>query len=319
MINAVVKHLIYMAVLMVLPTVSFGQIRYAAPIDSSANQLWTNTDSKLTCKLIHDSPRYGHAEFKTYGGHELKSSLQIVPRLGINDNSVMRFIATKPEWQSGGREVLLGKIKIYTGFNPYTGATLAWKILSALSHGQQIFMPYTDDKIASGQNIIPSLSPMGFDKAYQRYITCQENLLRVNYSDIQMLPLVFNYQENELTTKSKQRIQSQIDYIKEDKSVNQVTIRAYSYDMNNKNDNVKMALMRAEKIKEMFIEAGVKDNMIKVIPFNALTLPKDRENPPANYSVTARNALVSLDRDNSLVDRDLDVVVPDVGADSGEE
>ncbi len=295
-----------------------SQIRYSAPIDGTAQKLWSNTNSKLSCVLTHDIPGFGNAEFKTYAGRILKSSMMLHPRLGINDKSVMRFISTKPEWQSGGREILLGKIDLFSGFDPYTGETLAWKVLGALSHGQQILMPYTDSKIAEGQNIIPMISPLGFDKAYQSYLTCQQQLLRVNFSDVQMLPLAFKFREKELTNKSKQQIAQQIEYIKEDKSINGVIIRAYSYDMQTKTENIRMAEDRGEVLRQMYIDAGLNADTVSVVKFNALSLPKDRENPTPNYTVTARNALVSLERDNSLVDKDLDTKVEDVGANTGE-
>ncbi|MCR5536648.1 MAG: OmpA family protein [Succinivibrio sp.] len=311
---SVLKFKLLLGMMWLLPCLAMGQVRYSAPIDSSANKLWSNTDSKLACTLIHDIPRFGYAEFKTYGGRVLKSSMQLVPKLGINDKSEIRFISTKPEWQSGGREVLLGRVPIYTGFNPYVGATLAWKILSALSHGQQILMPYTDEKLAAGQNIIPSLSPLGFDKPFQSYMTCQEHLLRVNFADVQMLPLAFQFQSEELTNKSRQRLQSQLDYIKEDKSITVVTIRAYAYDMKTKNENIVMADKRAETLRKLYVAAGIADGQINVVKFNALTLPRDRDVMTPNYNVTARNALVSLERDNAMVDKDLDAQVPDVGA-----
>ena len=40
------------------------------------------------------------------------------------------------------------------------------------------------------------------------------------------------------------------------------------------------------------------------------------ENPIVDESVTARNALISLERDTALINKDLEVEVPDVGADS---
>ncbi|MGN0901918.1 MAG: hypothetical protein ACI4M9_01410, partial [Succinivibrio sp.] len=141
---------------------SSDQIRYQAPLDSSAKKLWSNESSRIKCSLIFDIPSYGFANFMTYSGRTLRSALTIHPKLGIGQSSYMRFISTKPEWHSAAHEHLLGRIALYEGFAPYVGPTLSWKILSELSHGNQILMPYTDTKLASGQNIIPSLSPLGF-------------------------------------------------------------------------------------------------------------------------------------------------------------
>lgn len=295
-------------------TTAAAQLRYGAPIDGTAQELWSHTDSKLACALIHEIPGFGHAQFNTYAGRVLKSSVQIEPQRGINADSLMRFVATRPEWQSGGHEILLGKVRLYRGFPPYAGGTLAGKILTALQHGQQILMPYTDETYAAGQNIVPALSPLGFEPAYRQYLRCQQQLLRVNYADVQMLPLAFKYQERELTTESQRRMQDQLDYLKEDRAVNEVVIRANAYDMRNKSENVNMAAERGEALRKMYLDAGIAEELITVVKFNALSLPRERDYATPNHAVTARNALVALGRDESLVDRNVDANAPDVGA-----
>ncbi len=305
----------------ILPLGAMAQIRYSAPLDGEiSKKLWSTQDSKLVCRLIHDIPGFGHADFKTYAGRQRKSSLEIYPKLGINQPSSMRFIATKPEWQSGGREELLGKVDLYNGFNPYAGATLSWKILSALNDGKQVLMPYTDEKRASGQNIIPTLSPLGFKKPYDSYLNCQQNLLKVNYSDVQMLPLAFLFRTSELTKNSQERLKSQIEYIKQDASVKKITIKAYAYEMPNRAENIKVAEERGLAIKAIYTAAGIKEEIIEIEKFNSLTLPRaaETEGTPEDHSITSRSALILLERDSSLIDRELDANVPDVGAETGE-
>jgi outer membrane protein OmpA-like peptidoglycan-associated protein len=296
----------------------WAQIRYEPKIDQSAKKLWSVSDSKIQCELINDIPGYGTALFRTYSGKTRKTSLTIHPRLGITQNSTMRFIATRPEWQSGGPEHLLGRIKLYSGFDAWAGPTVAWKVLNALSQGQQIFMPYTNSTLASGQNIIPSMSPLGFKPQYEKYLDCQQRLLPVSYTDVQMLPVVFKFQKDELTGRSLERLKQQIDYLKEDKAVEAITIRAFAYDMTSKDDNIALARKRSDALKKFYTDAGFKEGMIEVKEFNSLTLPVYAEGDPADESPQARNGLVTLSRDSSKVNRDLETTVPDVGAGTGE-
>lgn len=296
----------------------FSQIRYQASMDPGARKLWSNQGNQLSCSLIFDIPSYGYANFMTYSGRILHSAMMLYPKLGIGQSSVMRFISTKPEWHSSSSENLLGKIDLYTGFNPYVGPTLHWKLLSELDHGNQILMPYTDNKLALGQNIIPSISPLGFKEGYKKYLQCQEKLLRVNFSDIRLLPLVFKYQSDELTAKSLSLLKEQIEYINADPSVSKITIRAYAYDLEQNADNVNMAKERAENLKTLYTEAGINEKIIEIVPFNTLTLNTKESNPVVNESVTARNALISLERDIAKINKDMEVIVPDVGANTGE-
>lgn len=301
-----------------ISTDAFCQIRYEAPIDPSAKKLWSNDSSRVKCSLIFDIPSYGFASFVTYSGRNLRSAMVIVPKLGIREPSVMRFISAKPSWHSHANETLLGKIDLYEGFRPYIGPTLSWKILTSLSDGNQILMPYTDKKLANGQNIIPSLSPIGFDDAFKKYLSCQEQLIRVNFNDIKMTPLVFRVKTDELTAKSQRILNEQLEYLKHDPSIIKISIRAYAYDMEKAPENVSLAHDRAEMLKKAYTSIGIKEDIIEIVPFNSLTLNTKESNPVADTSVTARNALITLDRDNAMINKDMEVNVPDVGANTGE-
>jgi len=252
----------------------------------------------------------------TYSGKSLKTALMIYPKLGIGQSSTMRFIASKPDWHASSNEELLGKIALYPGFKPYVGPTLSWKILANLDRGNQIMMPYTDDKLAKGENIIPTLNPLGFKAAFKKYLSCQEQLLRVNFNDIKMMPLVFKLHKDELTAKSQKHFDEQLEYLKYDKSITKVTIRAYAYDMKQNADNIALAKDRAQVLKDAYLKIGIAEDVIEIVPFNSLTLNTKEENPIVDESVTARNALISLERDTALINKDLEVEVPDVGADS---
>ncbi len=309
-----IKYLIVAMAL--LSTSAFAQIRYATSITPNAKNLWSTKSNRMTCSLYYEITDYGYANFLTYSGRNLKSALIIHPKLGIGQASVMRFVAAKPDWYSNSKEKLLGKIDLYPGFNPYIGPTLSWKILANLDVGNQILMPYLDDKLASGQNIIPAISPLGFKEAYKKYLSCQEQLIRVNFNDIKMMPLVFKLKSSKLTAKSEQSFNEQLEYLKYDKSISNITIRAYAYDMKVNADNITLAKERAQALKQAYVDIGIDENIIKIVPFNSLTLNTKEENPIADESVTARNAMISLQRDTALINKDLVVEVPDVGADS---
>ncbi len=316
-INSVLKYLCL--ALSVAVSTGYGQIRYSAPMDpQAAKKLWSNETSRITCRLIFDIPSYGFANFMTYGGRDLRSAMTLHPKLGIGQASSMRFIAAKPDWNSSGAERLLGKIDLYAGFNPYIGPTLSWKLLSELDHGNQILMPYTDKKLASGENIVPTLNPMGFKEAYKKYLSCQEQLIRVNYNDIRMMPLVFKYQSTELTAKSQDMLNEQVEYLKYDKSIIKISIRAYAYDMSKAQDNINLAKDRADALKKAYTDIGIKEDIIEIVPFNALTLNTKDENPISNEAATSRNALISLERDNAMINKDMEVNIPDVGANTGD-
>ena len=130
------------------------------------------------------------------------------------------------------------------------------------------------------------------------------------------MPLVFKLHKDELTAKSQKQFDEQLEYLKYDKSITKVTIRAYAYDMKQNADNIALAKDRAQVLKDAYLKIGIAEDVIEIVPFNSLTLNTKEENPIVDESVTARNALISLERDTALINKDLEVEVPDVGADS---
>ena len=81
-------------------------------------------------------------------------------------------------------------------------------------------------------------------------------------------------------------------------------------------DNIALAKDRAQVLKDAYFKIGIAEDVIEIVPFISLTLNTKEENPIVDESVPARNALISLERDTALINKDLEVEVPDVGADS---
>ena len=321
MIKAKAALLVKVAMLGLVICVSseaLSQIRYEAKIDASAKKLWSDAASKIRCSLKAEIPDYGYVEFQSLSGNHIKTSMSVHPKLGITQNAIMRFVSARPEWQSGGKERLLGKIKLYESYDPWTGPTLAWKIMNALSQGKQIYMPYTSSVVASDQNIIPAISPLGFKPHYTNFLNCQEQLLKVSFNDVRLQPVVFKFQKAELTGRSLEALQTQLAYIKEDKAISNVIIRTFSYDMKDKDECITMAKGRADLLKKYFKDAGFKDDAINVVMFNAMTAQNVADNVDPDSSPEARNGIIELIRDERSEFRLDDLDLPDVGADSNE-
>ena len=84
------------------------------------------------------------------------------------------------------------------------------------------------------------------------------------------MPLVFKLHKDELTAKSQKHFDEQLEYLKYDKSITKVTIRAYAYDMKQNADNIALAKDRGEEIKKAYLDAGISEDDITIVPFNAL-------------------------------------------------
>lgn len=291
-----------------------AQIRFEAPMSMAAHQLWSNQSSEISCVLSYAFPEYGRADFVLLSGPHHQLSMEIFPLLSLGTASQMRAVATPPAWKYSSDEEELGRIKLYAGFNPFFGDTVSWRILGALSKGNQVMLPFTDTKRLQGETVVPILSPMGFSKPFQEFLTCQGKLLSYGYKDVQMVAVHFADGGTTLTSASQQALSEQINYIKLDKSVNKIVIRAFAFEKDNSDDNLHLAKERAAAVRRLFTEAGIDGSMITedAVADRQIAL---KDLSAAEREHTAR-AVIQLSRDPYKVNRSLEITMPDVGVET---
>ncbi len=287
---------------------------FETPMEKSAETLWSTEESRISCSLSFTSPDYGMMKFSTLSGRNPQLSFEVFARSGIIEDSTMRLIAAPPAWSAGGVRRELGKIRLYKGFNPFVGDTVSWNMLGALRGGQQIILPYKDSKLANGDMIVPSLSPIGFGPAFNKFLNCRKNLINVGYDDVRMLAYAFTLQTDVLRPESLNRLKEQIEYATLDKSVDKIRISAFAYDFNEHDENIEMRKKRALKIKEAFVKGGVDEKIIE-IQDQTSDAAEMHEATSTSYGagVGSHHAIVYVGRDQYVVNRDLELQMPDIG------
>lgn len=290
---------------------AYSQIRYEAKWGANNNVYWTTKSSKISCILSYSIPNYGRGDFVMFSGSEKRLSFQLFPLIDIDAPSMMRLISSSPEWKAKAQEDELGSIKLYPGFNPFVGQTVSWRMLSALRNGNKIYMPYQDPIREPERTIIPSMSPLGFDKPYSEFINCQTGLLNVGYNDVKILVLQFDNFKSTLTLNSLNNVKKQIEYILNDPSVNKININVYTYGLKEDGDTLKLANSRVDELKKIFLDAGIDKSLI-----NTQIYGNDELNE--NFSTTnepnsSGKAIIQLQRDIYKINRDFEYRAPDVG------
>lgn len=297
--------------LLFISSISVAQIRYSAKMDISSAQLWSHKDSKISCTLSYVIEGYGRADFTAISGHDKPLSLEIVPKLTLENQTSMRFISAAPDWKSGDEE-LLGTIKLYRGFNPFVGNTVSWRVLKALYDGNQVLMPFTDTKRYNNETIIPTMSPIGFRNNYDEFKLCINSLIDVNFNDISMLPIFFMEGSSKLTNSSQVKFNEQLTYMKYDKSINSINIKIFTFGQGDEASNDKLALDRLEALKSEYKKIGFEDDSIyKVSIITDEKLSASTRSKPSDDD--ARKVIITLDRDPLRINRDLEIKMPDIG------
>ncbi len=293
-----------------------AQIRFEAPLNASAHRLWSQQSSEISCVLSYAFPEYGRADFVMLSGANKQLSLEIFPLLALNSDSQMRAVATPPEWKFNGQEEELARIKLYQGFNPFFGNTAAWRMLGALAKGKQIMLPFTDTKRLRGETVVPILSPLGFNRPFQDFLKCQQQLLDYGFKEVRMVALHFNEGSSELTHEAEHALQQQINYVKQDPSISSITLRTFAFERKLRDDNLALAKERAATLRQRYEAAGVSAALIKEEAIADRQLRAD--DLTAEQRRNAARAIITLSRDPYKVNRAHEVMIPDIGIADGD-
>lgn len=295
-----------------LPLSSYGQVKYDTALSEKSQSNWSVLSSKISCVLSYAIEGFGRGDFVVLSGSKKTHSFELFMHTPINQASQMRFISAPSDWTPVGDEKLIGRVKIYEGFNPFVGDSVSLRMLTALTKGRQILMPYTNDKTLPNETIVPTISPIGFNNKYNEFLLCTNNLMNLSYKDVKLLAITFDDAADTLTAPSITRLMDQIEYITNDPSVNKISITVFSYGLIDNLENKELADRRVATLKQYFTNAGIKEDIIEV-----RTLFNNRLSPNTNATTTdidSRKALIELDRDRYKVKYDYDLEMPDIGA-----
>jgi outer membrane protein OmpA-like peptidoglycan-associated protein len=239
---------------------SAGFRQYAASIDSSNWQLAEN--SRLSCTLSHDIPRYGRARFSSKASRDLNLDFELDMRRLPDTYALAEVRSVSPAWRPGQADRTIAQMALQKQFNPGLPKKAAWTILSELEQGMNPTFYYQDwysenDKVSVG------LSTAKFHQAYDQFIECVGNLLNFSFDDISYT--VLNYQSNsdELTKASQKRLGMIREYLAHDTNLELILIDAFTDSYGGRWPNQKLSERRADKIREYFVANGIEASRIE--------------------------------------------------------
>lgn len=228
--------------------------QYTANQDNSNWNLVKTT--RLQCQLNHEVPYYGEAIFKASASKnkDLTFNLDMVVR--PENYAIAGLKAVPPSWRAGRPARDIADMKLLKKFDGELGNKTAWEILTELEKGNQPTFYYQDwqnsaDKIAVG------ISNINFKQAYWAFLQCRDELLPYNFEDISFT--IMNYESNssKLTKSSQQRLDKIAEYLKNDPSVESISIASYTDSYGGRWNNLDLSRKRAKEIKDYMVGLGV--------------------------------------------------------------
>ncbi len=228
--------------------------QYTANQDNSNWNLVKTT--RLQCQLNHKVPYYGEAVFKASASKnkDLTFNLDMVVR--PENYAIAGLKAVPPSWRAGRPARDIADMKLLKKFDGELGNKTAWEMLTELEKGNQPTFYYQDwqnsaDKIAVG------MSNINFKQAYWAFLQCRDELLPYNFEDISFT--IMNYESNssKLTKSSQQRLDKIAEYLKNDPSIESISIASYTDSYGGRWNNLDLSRKRAKEIKDYMVGLGV--------------------------------------------------------------
>lgn len=234
---------------------------YQAPLEDS---LWLISESTpIACQLDHVIPAYGVAHFASKASRHINLDFILDMKLPTAQTHPVVVRSVPPPWRPGLSARTVTQLNFFQQFDGYISDQDAWQLLSELEVGNFPTF-YFDNWYSGGGPAAVGLSSINFRTKYQEFQQCVSRLLPYSFDDISFT--VLNYQTNsdELTPRSKQRLQMIGEYAKHDPNIDMVIIDAYTDSYGGRWTNQQLSEKRAKAIKDYFVVTGIDANKVSV-------------------------------------------------------
>jgi outer membrane protein OmpA-like peptidoglycan-associated protein len=233
---------------------------YAANYEFSQ---WENSRSTpVQCSLEHDIPRYGQAIFTSRASKLINLNFELDMKRLPAQAEMASLRSVPPSWKPGSAAKDLADVKLYRQFSGYVSEQPAWRMLDALDSGDYPTF-YFRDWYRGGEFISVGLSSVNFQNKYQEFLECVSNLLPYSLDDIAYSVLDFNASSDELTQQSQQRLAMISEFLQYSPDINVVVVDSYTASYGDELQNLETSSLRAENIKQYFLENGFDNLEIK--------------------------------------------------------
>lgn len=241
---------------------------YVTPIDQVK---WKAQGSQLSCELRHPISGYGNAVFRNNGGERLTFDLETT--LGRHSATKANIIDAPAHWKQSQQKdrKLLADIKVSPGKTPiHLNKMTAYQLLSALSEGREprIEFEIANDVVKTKQGYVPAktketviLSASAFQKPYQKYLACVDQLVSYTYDSLKQSTFYFDSGSKGLPAEAKVKLDAMAEYIKQDKDVYRIYITGHSDSKGGYMANRKLAEERMNLVKDYLAHKGVKEDL----------------------------------------------------------
>lgn len=251
----IIVQIILGSLIFITGTFSFAKT-YTADFDRSE---WTVKDSSIECRLIHEIPGFGVAEFYQTAGERQKFALKT--KVKQYKPVTVKITANPPFWEKYQSKIELAKITSRPGKTPIElFKNTSYEIQNFLQKGYDAEFTFYGSDITS--NNIARLSKTGFQKPYQNYLACINEIVPYKFSQIENLVIYFASAKDFIEDEYLAKIAAIGKFVMLDSQIKSVHIESHTDGKGSYHDNKKLAYERSWTVKDELVYAGVPPQMI---------------------------------------------------------
>jgi outer membrane protein OmpA-like peptidoglycan-associated protein len=231
------------------------------------NSVWAlSEDTRLQCQLAHIIPNYGEALFTSTAGKLSNLSFELDMRRLPADYSLASVESVPPSWRPGTGSKPITEMQWRKQFNGDLDERSAWVMLTELEKGYFPTLYYSDWHNKSDR-VSVALSATNFRAQYYEFLSCIDALLKYSFDDIAYTQLTFENNSSELDKASKAKLRRIEEYLKHDKNIEGISVKAFSSSWGGRYTNLKVSQKRASMVKDFFVKFGIGQDKISTEGF----------------------------------------------------
>lgn len=248
---------------------------------------WQVEGDQFECRLVQPIAGFGSGEFVRRAGEQAIFRLQS-PQRWLGAGSATLLAAAAP-WQPTRSDINLGVVSVGGGEIPFNSTHLqAGRLLSGLLEGRSPVVRHRT--LHGGEALEIRLLPARFGKAYEDYRACTAKLLPVNFDQVRQSQLGFPSADVVLDPRARARLDTVLQYLRADPSVNRILLDGHSDNSGNRLLNRDLSRRRALAVQDYLLANGVPQEQITV-RFHGERYPLVANSSEANR---AKNRRVTL-------------------------
>lgn len=236
------------------------QLAYARSNTQIDTAHWYTGGDKFSCSLSQDIKRLGTATFteRAGGGTDFVLHTQRNP---LASGQVL-LVAEAPVWASHLTPRTLGPVQVARGKQAVQlDNHMANAMLASLQRGMAPEFQGTA-WFDTQQSVDVSMSPKHFLKAYDKFLSCSEQLLSKNFEQISRSRVHFDTDKHKVNAVASALLDEIVEYSKYDKTVKRFYIDGHTDNVHDRYYNIELSKRRARAVAGYLQRAGISKKRI---------------------------------------------------------